>query len=200
MLGTTHTFKTCFDFTHTSFEVVQASITLQHNTLHFFCLYRPPPNRRNNLTDSMFTEQLPNLLDYVNSLPGHVCLVGDMNIHFDNPLQSLTKQTLSTLSLYGLVQVINKPTHRCGHIIDWVIVRPDDDIHRKSTVTDSLESDHYCTKSYFNISVSKPSTFTGLLGTLLTLTAHHLLLNFPVFQSFHLLKMQTSSVTFCALY
>ena len=29
---------------------------------------------------------------------------------------------------------------------------------RKSTVTDSLESDHYCTKSYFNVSVSKPST------------------------------------------
>ena len=29
---------------------------------------------------------------------------------------------------------------------------------KKSTVTDSLESDHYCTKSYFNISVSKPST------------------------------------------
>ena len=81
-----------------------------------------------------------------------------MNIHFDNPLQSLTKQTLSTLSLYSLVQVINKPTHRCGHISDWVIVRPDDDIHRKSTVTDSLESDHYCTKSYFNISVEKPST------------------------------------------
>ena len=146
-LGSNITFKTNFDFTHTSF-----------NTLHFFCLYRPPPNRRNNPTDSMFTEQLPDLLDYVNSLPGFVCLVGDMNIHFDNPLQSLTKQTLSTLSLYNLVQVINKPTHRCGHIIDWVIVRPDDDIHRKSTVTDSLESDHYCTKSYFNISVSKPST------------------------------------------
>ena len=29
------TFKTNFDFKHTSFEVVQASITLQHNTLHF---------------------------------------------------------------------------------------------------------------------------------------------------------------------
>ena len=81
-----------------------------------------------------------------------------MNIHFDNPLQSLTKQTLSTFSLDSLVQVINKTTHRCGHIIDWVIVRPDDGIHRKSTVTDSLESDHYCTKSYFNVSVSKPST------------------------------------------
>ena len=148
------TFKTNFDFTHTSFDVVQASITLLHNTLHFLCLYRPPPNRRSNLTDSMFTEQLPGLLDYVNSLPGIVCLVGDMNIHFDNPLQSLTKQTLTTLRFYSLVHVINKPTHRC----DWVIVRPDDDIHKKSTVKDSLESDHFCTKSYFNISVSKPST------------------------------------------
>ena len=48
--------------------------------------------------------------------------------------------------------------NRCGHIIDWVIVRPDDDIHEKSTVTDSLESDHYCTKSFFNVSVSMPST------------------------------------------
>ena len=106
----------------------------------------------------MFTEQLPNLLDYASNLPGFVCHVGDMNIHFDNPLQSLTKLTLTTLSLQNLVQVINKPTHRCGPIIDWVIVRPDDDIHTKSSVTDSLESDHYCTKSYFNASVSKPST------------------------------------------
>ena len=106
----------------------------------------------------MSTEQLPDLLDNISNLPGFVCLVGDMNIHFDNPLQSLTKQTLTTISLYSLVQVINNPTHRCGHIIDWVVVRPDDDIHKKSTVTDSLESEHYCTKSYFNVSVSKRST------------------------------------------
>ena len=106
----------------------------------------------------MITEQLPDFLDYVNNFPGFACLVGDMNIHFDYPSQSLIKQTLTTLSLYNLVQVINKPTHRCGHIIDWVIVRPDDDNHRKSTATHSLESDHYCTKSYFNVSVSKPST------------------------------------------
>ena len=103
----------------------------------------------------MFAEQLPDLY-YINNLPGLVCLVGDLNIHFDIPLQSLTKQTLITLSLYNLVQVINKPTHKCGHIIDWIVVRPDDGIHRKSTVTDSLESEHYCIKSYFNVSVSTP--------------------------------------------
>ena len=37
-LGSNITCKTNFDFAHTSFEVVQASITLQHNTLHFICL------------------------------------------------------------------------------------------------------------------------------------------------------------------
>ena len=105
----------------------------------------------------MFTEQLPDLPDYVNNLPGFVCLVGYMNKHFDNPLQSLTKQTLTTLSLYNLVQVINKPTHKCGHIIDCVVVQPNDDINEKSTVAHSLESDNYYIKFYFNVSVSKPS-------------------------------------------
>ena len=61
------TLKKYIDFTHTSFEVVQASITLLHNILHFFCLYRPTPNRQNNLIFSMFTEQLPDLLDYINN-------------------------------------------------------------------------------------------------------------------------------------
>ena len=57
-LGSNITFKTNFDFTHTSFEVVQASTTLQHNTHHFFCMYRPPPNRRNNQTDCLLNSCL----------------------------------------------------------------------------------------------------------------------------------------------
>ena len=39
-----------------------------------------------------------------------------------------------------------------------VVVRPGDDIREKSTVTDSLESDGYCIKSYFKVPVSKTST------------------------------------------
>ena len=199
-LSSSITFKTNFDFTHTSFEVVQALITLLQNTLHFFCLYCPPTSRRSNLTDSMFTEQLPDLLDYVNNLQGFACPVDDMNIHFDNPLQSLTKHTLTTLILHNFVHVINKPTHMFGNIIDLVVVRPDDDIHKTSIDTDSLESDHYCIKSYFNVQSLSLLPYAGQLGTWLTLTDHHLLLNFPVYQSFHLLKRRTGTVTLCALH
>ena len=67
------------------------------------------------------------------------------------------QEDFSILLVHNLVQVISKPTHRCGNFIDWTGVRPDDDIHKKYAVTDSLESDHYCIKSYFNVSVHKPS-------------------------------------------
>ena len=199
-LGSNITFKTNFDFTHTSLEVVQASITLQHNTLHSFCLYRHPPNRRNNLTFSMFTEQLPDLLDYVNNLPGFVCLVGDMNIHFDNPLQSLAKQTLTFLVFIALSK----------SLISLLIgaVRSLTGLLFVLTMT-SIKSLLLQTHLNQTIIALNPTSmfqslsllpYAGLLGTLLTLTAHHLLLKFPVFQSFHLLERQTSSVTFCAQY
>ena len=134
---------------HTLILLTHRSNYCRHQLLNsityniFICLYRPPPNRRSNLTDYFYWTAAD--LNYVNNHTGFVCLVGDMNIHFDNQLKSLTKQTLTALGLHILVQVINKPSHRCGHIIHWVIVRPDDDIHWKSIVTDSLETDHYCT-------------------------------------------------------
>ena len=118
IFGSNIAYKTNFKFAHTSFEVVLSSIILQDNALHFFCSYRPPPSRRNNLTDTIFTEQLPDLLYYVNNLPELVCLVGDMNIHIDNPLQSISIQTWTSLSLNSLVKLINAPTHTCGHIVE----------------------------------------------------------------------------------
>ena len=147
----------------------------------------------------MFIAQLSDLLDCVGYLPGFVCIIGDMNIHFDNPLQSLTLQTLTTLCLYNFVQVINKPSLRCGHVIEWVIVRPDNDIHINLLLQTHLNQAIIALNptSMFQSLCLLP--YTGLLATLLTLTAHHLLLNFPVFQNFNLLKRQTSSVTFCAL-
>ena len=127
------------------------------------------------------------------------CLDGDMNINFDNPLQSLIKQTLTTLSLYNVVQVINKPTHKCGHIINCDAVRPDDDM-QKNLVTDSLESDHYCIKSYFNISFSKPSTLYRTCRNMANIDR-------PSFDSepssvseFSSVERPTSTVTFCAMY
>ena len=135
----------------------------------------------------MFTEQLPDIHDYINNLQGFCCHVGVKNIHFYNPLQSLSKQTLTTLSLYNLVQVINKATHKCGHMIDWVVVRPDNDIHKKSAVSDSLESDHYCIKFYLYVSVSKPSTLCSAVWKIANIDR-------PSFNAEHSSGSESSSV------
>ena len=100
------TFKTNIDFTHTSFEVVQALMILLQNTISF-CLYRHPKNRRNNPTDTVFAEQLPDILDYIKALPNVVCVVGNMNIYFGKPLHSLTKYTFITSDPNNFVHVIN---------------------------------------------------------------------------------------------
>ena len=78
-----------------------------------------PTDKTISLT--MFTGQLSDLPYYIDNLLGLLFLDGDMSIHFDNPLHSLTKQTLTNLSIYGLVQVIHMPAHKCVHFIDWVL-------------------------------------------------------------------------------
>ena len=106
-----------------------------------------------------------------------------MNIHFDYPLQSLAKQTFTILSLYNLVQLINKPTHKCDHIIDLVVVRTDDDLNKVMIQTHLSQT---------IIVLNSNSTFlslnllphTGMLGTLRTLAVNNLMLNLQTFQSY----------------
>ena len=79
-----------------------------------------------------------------NSLRGQICTHGDMNIHYDCPDHPLTAKTLDMLNMYNFKQVVTQCTHRRGHILDCVIIRPNDQVHLSSEVTDSLESDHLC--------------------------------------------------------
>ena len=198
-LGSNITFKTNFDFTHTSFEVVQASISLQLNTLHFFiCTALNQTDETILLTLCLLNSCLTFTITLKTSQDLFVLLViwiSTLTIHYNHQSNRLWL----FLVFISLSKVTKMPTHRCGHIIDWVIVRPDDDIHKKSTVTDLLESDHYCTKSYFIVSVSKPSTLYRTVINIANIDRQSLIAEIYSFQSFHLLKMQASSGTFCAL-
>ena len=57
--------------------------------------------------------------------------------------------------MYNFKQVVTQSTHRRGHILDCVIIRPNDQVHLSSEVTDSLESDHLCVISCFDVSVAR---------------------------------------------
>ena len=137
-------FLTEFKFAHTSFELVQLSLSVPHRIIHFMCIYRVFPSRKNKLTDAKFHEEFPELLDHANTLPGTYMILGDINFHFDQPQNPSTAKMVELLEVFNINQIINKPTHNRGHIIDWVLHRPDDNIVKSATVTEELSSDHFC--------------------------------------------------------
>ena len=59
------------------------------------------------------------------------------------------------------MQTVDKPTHRCGHILDWLLHRRDDEILRKTHVSHQLTSDHFTIVCDLDLFVpSQPPAFT----------------------------------------
>ena len=45
--------------------------------------------------------------------------------------------------MFDLMQTVDKPTHRCGHILDWILHIRDDNILRTTHVSHQFISDHF---------------------------------------------------------
>ena len=80
----------------------------------------PPPSRKNKLTNEMFLEKFTDLNEsYVAC--DRLFVVGDLNVHFDNPSDPCTAALNTVLANLSLEQLVNVPTHRRGHTLDWLI-------------------------------------------------------------------------------
>ena len=104
-----------------------------------FCVYRPPPSRKNKLSNKMFLDEFPDLLEsYVSC--NRLFVLGDINFHFDSDVSVADlKNQLHNLSLQ---QLVNVPTHRRSHTLDWLITNRVVDVE-ELCVVDKLISDHF---------------------------------------------------------
>ena len=103
------------------------------------------------LKDSLFMEQFPDLLEYNNSPKGCSLIVGDFKFHNDVPTNTYTSRLIDLLESFNLCHSVTTPTHRSGHILDWVIHRKDDDTLLSTTTSPSLQSDYYSVLTQLNI-------------------------------------------------
>ena len=94
----------------------------------------PQPSRQNKLTNTMFLEQFSGLLESYASCD-RLFVVGDLNVHFDKPPTSALNVVLDNLSLH---QLVNVPTHRRGHTLDWLIKNRATDVLAKVSLSLSL--------------------------------------------------------------
>ena len=106
-----------------SFEAVEAKLFHSGKSMSFVCLYRPPPSRVNKFTDKMFQDELCGLVAYLAIGTGKSVIVGDFNYHFDCTSCPHVKQLQTLFNDNCLTQLIHDPTHCCGHILDWMVVR-----------------------------------------------------------------------------
>ena len=124
---------------------------MTQHSVNFFCVYRPPPSRKNKQTDSMFVDQLHSLLEHCNSLHGSSIVLGDFNVHDDNPLNPTTSRVMDLLTTFNLTQAVRQPTHDKGHILDWLLHTSDDHLVQSTSVSHSIASDHACVICHLNI-------------------------------------------------
>ncbi len=80
-----------------------------------------------------------------------ITIVGDFNIHVDNPQDKGTKQLWCVLDNFGLTQHVTEPTHNKGHTLDLIISKGLN--ISKVVVTDVTLSDHACVFFESKISV-----------------------------------------------
>ena len=51
--------------------------------------------------------------------------LSDFNFHYDDCADTQVNRLKTMLSDHGLTQLVDVPTHRCGHTLDWAVVRSD---------------------------------------------------------------------------
>ena len=75
----------------------------------------------------MYKEQKEWVLElFCNSIGGSVLILSDFNFHYGRPDDPYVSKYLDLLHVYNLEQSVHVPTHKKGHILDWIVYQPDD--------------------------------------------------------------------------
>ena len=116
-----------FPVQHPCFETTQLTLTYNKQLTNPFCIYRPPPSKKNKISDSMFFDQFFDFLEHSDSLPGKTLLMGDFNFHFEN-VENNSRKLHDIIDMFNLTQSISEPTQNQGHLLDLVFSKKSDNI------------------------------------------------------------------------
>jgi hypothetical protein len=104
-----------------SFECAEFKIATQSDYFICVCIYRPPYSSKHPVTVSSFFEEFEDYVERTLSEYRDPIILGDFNIHVNNPDDPNTKTFSHLLSACGLYQHVQAPTHKSGNILDLLI-------------------------------------------------------------------------------
>lgn len=140
--------------TESTFESTRVQLTHNGRVLNFVCLYRPPSSASNPISLVNVRDEINSMFSDISTKPGEPVIVGDFN--FNYPSDGRPSELHEALITNNLNQIVTKPTHQSGNIIDWVVVGNSSTTVFDIEVSDIPFSDHHPIK--IGIEITKPST------------------------------------------
>ena len=107
---------------------------------------------RTGAIPALFFEEIADVLDKVMTFSDTVFITGDFNIHIERPEDPHGRKLMNLMSTYGMVSLVNCPTHILGGTLDLLF---SNDVSQVSvTVSNPAISDHFLLS--WNSSLSLP--------------------------------------------
>ena len=131
------------------FELMEVILKISNQHVRLSVIYRPP-----NTSLSEFLQDFTTYADSVATSSGKLLILGDFNIHVDNPDSVEGRRFTNTLSGLNLEQHVNSPTHTKGHTLDLIITRTSETVVAPIQTHAAVMSDHL--PMTFDLRIQKP--------------------------------------------
>lgn len=125
-----------------SMEYMDLAISYLNSSIRLITIYRPPQSKKNQSNLANFVQEFSTLLETVSLSSGYLLLNGDFNFHMDSPDDRNASIFRDLLKSFGLKQHVKARTHRCGHTLDLLIDRQEDEVISNIRTVSDLPSDH----------------------------------------------------------
>ena len=125
-----------------TFQYVKWQLALKHTSITIIAIYHPPPSNLTRVTNGEFLDEFTDWAAELVSTSKNVILVGDFNLHINNPNDDGACNFMETTQALGLNQNITFPTHVLGNTLDLIFSEANNKIKVGECTQGDYISDH----------------------------------------------------------
>ena len=159
-----------------SFEHASWSVSINNKSLTITGIYHPPA--KDGITNAMFIDDVTEHLSEILINKQNNIILGDFNIHIDDPLDPEAGIFNDTMSALGLIQQVTFLTHTKGNTLDLIFSEMGDSIQFGKIHLGPILTDHVIVFGELNIKKFKVTTEKVMVRKFSTITNEMLLEEF----------------------
>ena len=125
-----------------SHESYCCRINIGKHDITLLGIYHPPVSSRNQVTDSIFVDLLAEQVCQIIATQNNMIILGDFNIHVNDPNNADSIFLLDAMSSMGFNQIVKSATHKSGNTLDLIFLEETHLFNNFECNVSELLSDH----------------------------------------------------------